>query len=510
MVAVSTTSSVKAFALQLRNSPTEYLRVRKINVPDSLSSGGAKLLEISPDSKWLLVVRMDNSVHMYRIDTEIMSHSKLRLLPASVELHRREYQLGKPKRSQVYYGTHGDYSQSITRISWSSDSSLVVTGDLSGQIDAWVLSGEEDHTDPMDTDHGDKTTPLSEASDDEDGQAEVSRKIYGQIWEPLAKSLPRLPSAPLLLSFRPGRASVPMIGTNGHSIDHSPSRATRHDLMTREDRLLAVTSTHEVLEYKVLEGKLSAWSQRNPPSMLPDSFKIIRARAMGCVWDINSERERLWLYGSHWMFMFDLSRDFPAGKPLPQSSTEMDSMENHVANKKRKRNAAEQIGEALANQRSGAGGRVPAEELSQGFGRGVLKVHGSEREWASFDRPRADAADDDTDDMSSRVNGGTISALTQLRRGTGAKGTSEEGHTAENVTDRPDESNAAVKREQPRYWTTFEYRPILGIVPMNGGPERGGGNEEDDGLEVALVERPLWDADLAPRWEGNQEWNRDV
>ena len=46
-----------------------------------------------------------------------------------------------------------------------------------------------------------------------------------------------------------------------------------------------------------------------------------------------------------------------------------------------------------------------------------------------------------------------------------------------------------------RWWCTYKYRPILGMVPIGVREGEDGEGGEDDGnpLEVVLVERPVWD-----------------
>jgi U3 small nucleolar RNA-associated protein 4 len=59
---------------------------------------------------------------------------------------------------------------------------------------------------------------------------------------------------------------------------------------------------------------------------------------------------------------------------------------------------------------------------------------------------------------------------------------------------------------KPSDWHTFKYRPIMGVVLIGEGEREGG-----VGPEVAVVERPAWEAGLPGRWEGEQEWrDREV
>jgi U3 small nucleolar RNA-associated protein 4 len=47
--------------------------------------------------------------------------------------------------------------------------------------------------------------------------------------------------------------------------------------------------------------------------------------------------------------------------------------------------------------------------------------------------------------------------------------------------------------ENPKWFMTFKYRPILGIVPVTA--------KEGQPVQVGLIERPVWDLKLPPRFE---------
>ncbi|KAL3958489.1 hypothetical protein ACCO45_006651 [Purpureocillium lilacinum] len=53
--------------------------------------------------------------------------------------------------------------------------------------------------------------------------------------------------------------------------------------------------------------------------------------------------------------------------------------------------------------------------------------------------------------------------------------------------------------ERKKWWITYKYRPILGVVPVN---------RADQPLEVALVERPTWDVDMPDRYFAGHEWEK--
>ena len=84
-----------------------------------------------------------------------------------------------------------------------------------------------------------------------------------------------------------------------------------------------------------------------------------------------------------------------------------------------------------------------------------------------------------------------------------------------------------------RMWHTFMYRDILGAGVIGQGEDNGTGsaqsqvaNGEGDGdvemngtsvsgkendkdgkqMEVVIIERPIWDIDMPPRFDGGQDW----
>ncbi|KAK2623639.1 hypothetical protein QTJ16_006820 [Diplocarpon rosae] len=240
-----------------------------------------------------------------------------------------------------------------------------------------------------------------------------------------------------------------------NSIAPHPTRNTPHpiphDLPSGEARLLVVTSTSEIFELDVLKGGLSAWSRRNPPTTFPASYRKTLDQAKGAVWDVSGDRERAWVYGVGWLWMFDLSRDFEtsAGR-LGDYESEAEEQMGGSRKRRRVRHGKEHP--------SGAGGVIPDSTLSTGISRKLRKL----------------AQDDDNHEMQVEEDLDLAPAF------------AEDSRVAEAET-----------KESANHWHTFKYRPILGIVVV------GEGEEE---LEVAIVERPIWEADLPPRYYGEQEW----
>jgi len=136
-------------------------------------------------------------------------------------------------------------------------------------------------------------------------------------------------------------------------------------------------------------------------------------------------------------------------------------------------------------------------------------------QWISLDPPRMQETADTGEDYDIDVEEHDISALAKFRRG-------EDHEATREITDEATQHDVD---SGPASWHTFKYRPILGIVPLDEYVEEGedrsivesdgvnGGPVDDSGtgfgVEVALVERPLWDLDLPPRYQGDQEWNPD-
>jgi U3 small nucleolar RNA-associated protein 4 len=95
------------------------------------------------------------------------------------------------------------------------------------------------------------------------------------------------------------------------------------------------------------------------------------------------------------------------------------------------------------------------------------------------------------DDSEERMGGvGMDSALKRLRRGEDAALTNGDLQLAQRGESVIDTSRY--------WWHTYKYRPIMGVVPIDG----------DAGLEVVLVERPMWEMELPPRYFGDQDWEK--
>ncbi|KAG8533032.1 uncharacterized protein KY384_001815 [Bacidia gigantensis] len=501
LLAVSTTAELKLFALRFKNGG---LRVRRLPTSETVRSRGARDLVFSPDGRWLGLITPDSVVNI------------LRVIDKSDETAQK-----------AAYGTLGRYDRSINCIAFSSDSKVVIAGDLSGYLDSWVLEGHEDLTqenltngvsqnDASSTDSDSDTSSDTDTSDDEKKHPQV---VFGQHWirNPAAKSLPKLSAAPLVLSFRPSFEDRAPVLTNGtstlHPTRHNPHPHS-HDLPDGEDRLLVVTADNAVREFHVLTGKLTDWSRRNPSECLPEDYLQLRDRAKGVIWDIQGGKERIWLFGVSWLFMLDLSRNIPSNGIVPINLVHGPEVPDGSQNGARKR---QKIAEGASSRRrerrlrlgTGAGSKIPDHMLKLGVGRQIRSIESNgdtDPKLITLNDNEGSASDGEGASEPSRDQN-----LLRLRRGEEAEEPAEDYHdtgdeswsadTDYERSERPDKQEVYRKRKRQGkslpYWHTHKYRPILGIVPIGEGPS----------LEVALVERPDWEIDMPAKYQGNQERN---
>jgi U3 small nucleolar RNA-associated protein 4 len=232
---------------------------------------------------------------------------------------------------------------------------------------------------------------------------------------------------------------------------------------------------------------------------------------MGCLWDVEEPKERLWLYGSNWLWMFDLGRNFEEedSSAVDHNNTVVNTEHSNgftQLTRKRKRNQRQSSEpENLRKGTSGAGSKVPDSELGTGMSRKMQKVvHNEVSEIQQVDLYanqvlNADDEDDEDDEFldNRERDQPKLSALDRLRSATDA--------AMHNEPNKMDVEKDGKKDGTPQWWHTYKYRPIMGIVPIGTGNFESG---ESSGLEVALIERPEWELNLPSRYYGNQEWEK--
>lgn len=492
-LAVATVSDVKLFTVRRRKGDEKgALRIQKVDVPKSLSDEGARLVTISPDGRWLCIVRPNSDLYVARIQPPSSSAEKPQLSPRLVNLKRAARHVRHEKAS---HGTLGEYERTVRSVVFSDDSRTMAAGDLSGCVDTWVLSTVAEPATNGHTKSNGVPDSDAESSDEEEDVA-----IDGERWQMAASEspIPRMKSGIALLSFRP--------------------RASSHG---GEDRLMVLTSEHQLIEFEARSGKLSDWSRRNPKAYLPAEFRGVKDRAMGCMWDLFEGRERLWLYGASWLWMFDLLQDFPS--PEEAEAEENKTAGQLVKASKRKRDTFEDGENERKKANSGAGDRIPRTQVDIHLGTKVRKIVGSDEsqgEWITLDqeRPRVPGEDDEAYEYDETFAASNEATLARLRREDGValeNGTSQKGSKGKPVPsangngDTPKKqlvmTNGASSQPARRWWHTYKYRDILGIVPLN---TLSGDDEEhspSENLEVAVVERPMWDVELPGRYVKSYE-----
>ncbi|CDM33533.1 hypothetical protein DTO013E5_7391 [Penicillium roqueforti] len=497
-LAVATIAEVKLFSLRRRKGDEKgALRIQKIDVPKVLSDEGARLVTISPDGRWLSIVRPNSDIYMARIQQTSASNEKPQVMPQFAKLKRAARHVRHEKAS---HGTLGDYERTIRSVVFSDDSKVLASGDISGCVDTWVLG-----TATAPTNGTVKRSGASESDDDSsDDEDDDDVVIEGERWTTAATEspIPRMNSSITLLSFRPKSAPTQKLLANGTH-------------QSGEDRLMVLTSEHQLIEFDARDGKLSDWSRRNPKAYLPAEFRGVKDRAMGCMWDLFEGRERLWLYGASWLWMFDLLQDFPS--PDEAAKTEEGKTAGQLVKaSKRKREALDDDEEERRKHNTGAGDRIPQTQMDVHFGTKVRKIVGSDEsqgEWITLDkeRPRVPGEDDEAYEYDETFAATNETTLASLRRGDGTAietGTPQKGsqkHTGETKKQLV-EANGASAQPARRWWHTYKYRDILGIVPLNTLSDDDSDDQRPSGtLEVAVVERPMWDVELPGRYVKDYE-----
>lgn len=509
-LALATAAASRVFEITRKeDQDTKLKKVQGLELP------GARLVKLSPNGKWLLMVTHENIIKVARVlpDTE---SGKTKLVGRLMEFER-----ATPEQAQKTLiprdglnGSWGNYSRTITQAAFSADSNVVTVGDLAGFLDTFTLQGNEDLSAAEYEIISRNSASAKDDSDDEDEDA-AKVMIKGQTWVTSQNRLPRLESAPLLLSFRPPPpVNEKALSTNGNSLTS-----------TEPHLLFIVDAFHRIYEFDVNNGKLSSWSRRNPQSSLPPEFASLKDRVMDCVWDISSNRQRIWLYGSSWLFMFDLAADLQDSLDSSldlADKTNLDSRTALQAMQMKRRKHFRDV-EEWQKDSTGAGDRVRDNEVL-GMARTMRKITRNaegniveevidatevSKKWEEESRRKRKAAalEDDEDVMSEDIDE-EMRDIPPLERDVSPDLNGSGSGSAE-------ESKALVKSEDSEkkksWWSTHKYRPILGIVPLQRTQK-----PKDEGLlssaedfetvpEVVLVERPLWDVDLPPKFVGAWE-----
>ncbi|KLU88707.1 hypothetical protein MAPG_07692 [Magnaporthiopsis poae ATCC 64411] len=451
LLVISTTAELKLFQLDLESSISarEELRVARISLPENVGNLGASLSRVSPDGKWICLVREGSELVVLKTAIE-PSTGHFCVHPGSSR--QRLKRLHRETAQAASLSWINTYSRRISHISFAPDSRMLATADLAGYVDTWLV---RDGVGGHDVEGGDDalidSPPSHDSSTDDSSDDEDTARVPGGAWirNPKASLIPKLPSAATVLSF--SSAAI-------------PEDPAAQDITECAYELLAVTSTSRLLLFDVVGGTLAPWSRRNKYIQLPEAFRSSRDLIKGALW----QGSRVWLYGLSSIFMIDLSRDLPnengqgQGPRRPKQGT------------KRKRD----------NNSTGAGSRMETGSLDSLRVQKVVPADNGRPEWVELEMDDADEARQDVlehneDDES---DGGELQAM-------------RAGRVAE-------EDEAKEKTGGAGWWHSFKYRPILGAVPLESSAAASTPGAAH--LEMALVERPLWDV-LPPRYVADNE-----
>ncbi|KAI5301940.1 U3 small nucleolar RNA-associated protein, partial [Ascosphaera pollenicola] len=485
-------AEVKMFTLRKRKAVSEEdkhaLRVHKIELPATIAENGARVVKISSDNKWLLIIRPNSDILVARIAVENVGDDiKVSVLPDVAKLARAPRHERHAKEKQ---GTHGTYDRTINTVAFSSNNRILACGDLSGCIDTWILR-DVSVSDQEKEKRQKKSSNDSSDSDSDSDSEDEDIILEGQRWvsTPSELLLPRNPSSFLFLTFRPQTSAK------------SPF-----------DKLVAITADHSILEVDILRGKISDWSRRNPKSYLPADFRSIKDRAMGAFWDAHQGRERLWLYGPNWIWMFDMTQDFPP----PEEPTQGQQTALEKFTHKRKRDDGSKPG-----VNTGAGDSMPLAESYVGIPRKMKRVRGADavdEQAGKWIQLREEVKPDEEEE-----DGASLKMANMRRQITNGYG--KYGDTKTDVAirgekkDTPNDTQVQICNSDRKWWHTLKYREMLGILPLSGDEDDESAEMETDGdasdhetvtrnkptLEVAIIERPMWDVNLPGRYVRDYE-----
>lgn len=522
----STVSETKMFTLgrSTADDGRPILRVQKLDLPTTVSERGARRVVISPDSKWLALVQPNSEVFVTRIETNQSDAGKLASLsPKLCKLPRVSRHVRHDKESQ---GTHGDYNRTITSMTFSHDSRVLACGDLSGFVDTWMLRDAPSGA----TEKKSRQEDSDDSSDESDSEDEDI--VFGKeqwIQPPTESPISRLPSSVLTLTFRP-----PL-----------PTPKTKQSKQTSPaNDLVVVTADHQIAEFEVLTGKPTQWSRRNPKSSMPSEFTDVKGRTMGAFWETNvlssgensasgkkketqseTPRQRLWLYGPNWIWMFDLARDFPKSiaKEQPTESQEETKSDRQQHGHKRKRSShsskhPSDDPDDEPPHNTGAGDQMPLSKSYVGLARKMRRISGPGA--TDDDKNNVDEVDlrndfHTTNDPDSRAESSESESDDEGE--SEEEGDEEEGVSvsAQNgVLDKQNDNQKRSSHSRP-WWNTFKYRELLGIAAIGSGRDvrweedesadeaeekHNSKGQAEENLEIAVIERPMWDVDLPERY----------
>jgi hypothetical protein len=212
------------------------------------------------------------------------------------------------------------------------------------------------------------------------------------------------------------------------------------------------------------------------------------------------------------MLMLDLAQDLPPSTIVQVSGQPSSATEPLRSGRKKKRKREDfEVGASRQGRGTGAGGPVHVSDSYVGV---VSHVRRSEN---SITDPSQLSLLDETTGQPNDEETEPSSALIHLRRGV------DEPHTNDSATsDRVRKGDVGTKRSEqeaqqsstvqmhvskgPAWFLSDQYRSILGIVAIGGTGQVASATDAASSVEVAIIERPRWDVELPPRFDGGQDW----
>lgn len=450
LLLASTATEVKAFQLHYNGSGAGHIHIKKVDVVGA--SHGATKVEISLDNRWALWVEEGTKVVIARITSTESESGPVHTISRPRKLRRIRRDVSK----HLLLGGLGSYDRKVTQVAFSPDSRMLSVADLAGYIDTWILRAPGEQLNGTGDAASDDKSDAS-SSDSSDDSSDDSGEETLETWHPnpRGKLLPKLDTSPVVLTFSPG-----------------------HQQDDGDYTLVVITASKDLLVFNPVRGALSDWSRRNPCSKLPEQLRVTRDLIKGVVW----QGTRAWVYGYSFLTMLDLSQDLPE-----PTDTDKDGLKKGT---KRKRNGHD----------AGAGGKINKEHS---FAPQQIKVaagpEGGEYMDVDMDDAKSVGASSAYEEDDDDTDGGELQRLRD-----------------EQATNGEDAGKEASK---PKTWNTYQYRPILGIVPLTSKPPKDKKKKNGEArkvpvadalapLEVALVERPIWDLDVPARYLADGEWER--
>jgi U3 small nucleolar RNA-associated protein 4 len=471
LLLVSTTSDIKAFHLKSRSeSRTDELKVSKVDVPTTTAARGAVNLKISPDGRWACIVQEGSKVSLLQMSQNQDDEDRPFIRPRTIKLNRLKRSVPK----HIALGGLGHYDRSITQIAFSPDTKMLAVADMAGYIDTWVLQDSKLLSNGVNGTSDVDLTSSDSSDNDDDDDDDDSVTSEGARWSrnPNGSLVPKLRCTPTVLSFS----------------EHIPSQhysMINGDAEASDDYiLLAVTARSDILALHPRIGSITPWSRRNPVARFPIEFRNIRDLAKGTLW----AGDRVWIYGNSFLVMLDMSKDIAEEVTNPSSA--LVPLSGHPSRpKKRKRGTDTGAGNKMTK---GAAGPTRIERYVEGE---VEELNLDGPDPMDTDGISAPEDDSESEDSEEELRGELVSR----RRAEGRKG--------------PD----AQPNQGSGFWHTLKYRPILGIVPLESVDESvtnddivkpHANGQVRKTLEVALVERPLFETDIPDRYFAEGEFER--